>query len=587
MSVRWRIAWPYLALIIAIMIGLATYLSAAARRSQIESLATRLEAEARLLAGELAPLLAGEGALAAIDRLAHEQAAALGLRVTIIGLDGVVLGESDRDRLELGSHLFRPEVQQALAEGQGRAIRFSETVGTDMLYSAVAASASGEMVGIVRLAIPLSQVEATVSRLRRDLLAATLIGVLLAGALAIAVADWLARPIRRLTGTAARFAGGDLDARLYSGARGEIGELTRTFNEMADRLRAELTRLADERRRLASVLQHMADGVIIADAEGRVRLMNTAAAQLLDASESAAAGRSVAEVVRHHELIELWQRGRAQGAAESPMVELGPRRAIIRAAISAYPEGGGTGYVMVLQDQSQLRRLENARRDLVSNISHELRTPLAALRAIADTLRDGALDDPPAAERFLGRMETEVEAMTQMVEELLELSRIESGKAPLRLEPTTAAAIIEPVVERLRSPAERAGLQLRADVPAGLPLLLADAERARQALTNLVHNAIKFTPEGGKVTIRAYAPAGDEPAMARIEVRDSGVGVPAGELERIFERFYKADRARSGGGTGLGLAIAKHIVQGHGGRIWATSKEGKGSVLTFTLPIAG
>lgn len=185
------------------------------------------------------------------------------------------------------------------------------------------------------------------------------------------------------------------------------------------------------------------------------------------------------------------------------------------------------------------------RRDFISNISHELRTPLASLKALVETLRDSALDDPPAARRFLDRADQEVDALTQMVQEILELSRIESGKVPLRLSPTPVADVI----------------------------------------SNLVHNAVKFTPEGGKISVRAKR--SDEGMSVVISVTDNGVGIPAGELDRIFERFYKADRARSGGGTGLGLAISRHLVQAQGGRIWAKSKEGKGSTFYFTLPIAG
>jgi two-component system phosphate regulon sensor histidine kinase PhoR len=236
--------------------------------------------------------------------------------------------------------------------------------------------------------------------------------------------------------------------------------------------------------------------------------------------------------------------------------------------------------LVILQDLTRVRRLETVRRDFISNISHELRTPLASLKALADTLRDGALEDPPAARRFLDRMEVEVDALTQMVQELLELSRIESGQVGFEIAPVPVADVINPPLERLRPQAERADLQLSIDLAPDLPPVLADAERMRQVITNLVHNAIKFTPPGGEVAISATA--GQDEVI--ISVRDTGVGIPADDLPRIFERFYKADRARSGGGTGLGLAIAKHIVLAHGGRIWAESVEGRGSTFSVALP---
>jgi two-component system phosphate regulon sensor histidine kinase PhoR len=239
------------------------------------------------------------------------------------------------------------------------------------------------------------------------------------------------------------------------------------------------------------------------------------------------------------------------------------------------------GYLVILQDLTRIRRLETVRRDFISNISHELRTPLAGLKALVDTLRGGAIKDPPAAKRFLKRMDAEVDALTQMVEELLALSRIESGQAPLRLGPTPVAEVVIPPVDRLRPQAERAGLEFVVLLPPQLPQVLAEADRARLVLTNLAHNAVKFTPPGGRIVVAARV-AGDEVIFS---VEDTGVGIPAEDLPRIFERFYKADRARSGGGTGLGLAIAKHLVQGHGGRIWAESVEGQGSTFSFTLPV--
>ena len=211
-----------------------------------------------------------------------------------------------------------------------------------------------------------------------------------------------------------------------------------------------------------------------------------------------------------------------------------------------------------------------------------MRTPLASLRALVETLRDGALDDPPAAGRFLDRMEIEVDALTQMVEELLELSRIESGQVPLRLNPVLPSAAVLPAVDRLRHQAERNQVTIETDVPRDLPLVLIDAGRIHQVVTNIVHNAIKFTPSGGTIRIAAQADAD----FVTISVRDTGIGISAHDRPRIFERFYKTDRSRAVGGTGLGLAIAKHLIQAHDGRIWVESVEGKGSTFSFTLPIA-
>jgi two-component system phosphate regulon sensor histidine kinase PhoR len=254
----------------------------------------------------------------------------------------------------------------------------------------------------------------------------------------------------------------------------------------------------------------------------------------------------------------------------------------MRVVVTPFLRRAGRGYLVILQDLTQVRRLQTVRQDFISNVSHELRTPLASLRALAETLRDSALDDPPAAERFLDRMEIEVDALTQMVEELLELSRIESGQVPLRLNPVLPHAAICPAVDRLRAQAERGQLTLTVDVSRDLPLVLVDASRIHQVVTNIVHNAIKFTPADGTVTVSAFADA----TTVTVAVADTGSGIAPNNLSRIFERFFKTDRSRAVGGTGLGLAIAKHIVQAHGGHIWAVSQEGKGSTFYFTMPRA-
>ena len=580
---RWRIALPYVALILVATLGLTVYVSDQVRQVRLADLEAQLLADARLLAGSAAPLLQAGTAPETLDELARDWGDRLDARVTIIGTDGAVLGESHEDRTQMDNHLLRPEVQQALDAGQGSSKRFSATLDYEMMYAAVPIETSDrEMLGVMRVALPLGEIEANVGRLRQSIVLAGLAIALLAALLAILIAGRTTQPLRQLTAVAERMAAGDLDARLFPSSRDEVGQLTRAFNHMADQIREQVTTLAEEQGRLAAVLDHMADGVLITDAGGQVRLVNAAAARLLETDEEQALGRSFAQVAPYHPLIELWKACRELGEEQIEMVEVSHHGLFLQAIVTPFQEAGSEGYLVILQDLTRIRRLETVRRDFISNISHELRTPLAGLKALVDTLRGGAIKDPPAAKRFLKRMDAEVDALTQMVEELLELSRVESGQAPLRLAPTPVAEVVVPPVDRLRPQAERAGLEITVLLPPKLPPVLADADRARLVLTNLVHNAVKFTPPGGRITVAAR-PAGEDMVFS---VEDTGVGIPAENLPRIFERFYKADRARSGGGTGLGLAIAKHIVQGHGGRLWAESVEGQGSTFSFTLPVA-
>lgn len=332
-----------------------------------------------------------------------------------------------------------------------------------------------------------------------------------------------------------------------------------------------------ERAKLADVLEQMTGGVLIANGGGRIQFANPAAEKLFETPN--AVGHTVAEVIRQHQLVQAWRLSRETGQPQEESVELPASHQFLQLVVLPDQRTGGS--LLLVQNLTRVRHLETVRRDFISNVSHELRTPLASLKALTETLRDGALEDPKAAHRFLGRIETEVDALTQMATELLELTRIESGQVPLELKVVTPAKLLDSSADRMRAQAERAGLNLRAEIPASLPKIRADTPRLEQVLVNLAHNAIKFTPPGGEVVLSAHA----EGDFVCFTVQDTGAGIPEDDLERIFERFYKADRARSSGGTGLGLSIARHIVEAHGGKIWAESVEGRGSTFYFTVPV--
>ena len=578
-SIRWRIALPTIILVLLVSVVLALYVSHVLQRETLASLESKLTEEVRLLAAVAQPQLAAGADTRTLQPLARQLGEMLDGRVTIIAPDGVVLGDSVEDPAQMESHLNRPEVQRALAEGIGVENRFSHTLAYRMMYAAVPIEDGATVVGIARLALPVTEVEARIARLRNTVVSVALTVGVIAGLLVLVAAEGVVRPLRRMTRVVERFARGDLDERLYVGTKDELGRLAHTFNWMADELDSRLKELVDQRDTLEAVLTLMADGVIITTRDERVELINPAAARILGVSRESAVGQRFVTVARDHQVVEVWRQCKRDRREQSDVVDMVGDRPILQVLVTPLREGG---CLVLLQDLTKIRRLETVRRDFITNISHELRTPLAALRALVETLQDGGLEDPPAAHRFLGLIEVEVDELAQMVEELLELSRIESGRVPLRMVPTTVEEIVGPAVERMRPQAERAGVRLVVDLPADLPLLLADGARAARVVTNLIHNAIKFTPKKGKVTVKAAA--GDGQVV--VSVVDTGIGIAADDLPRIFERFYKADHARSGGGTGLGLAIARHIVEAHGGRIWAESVEGRGSSFYFALPAA-
>lgn len=335
--------------------------------------------------------------------------------------------------------------------------------------------------------------------------------------------------------------------------------------------------LESERARLAAVLDQMTDGVLIADSQGIIQFSNPAASRLFQTSNPV--NRSVTEVIRHHQLVEAWRRCQQTGELQSETVELPNRHQYLQLIV--VPDTHASGSLLLVQDLTRIRRLETVRRDFISNLSHELRTPLASLKALTETLQDGALDDPPAARKFIDQIQTEVDALTQMVTELLELSRIESGRLALDLQPVSPSDLLFSACKRMQLQAERAGLHLRVECADDLPKVNIDSQRLEQVLVNLIHNAVKFTRAGGEVVLQAEATKSE----VRFAVRDTGIGIPEEDVPRIFERFYRVDKSRSGSGTGLGLSIAKHIVEAHNGKIWAESIEGHGSTFYFSIPI--
>ena len=356
----------------------------------------------------------------------------------------------------------------------------------------------------------------------------------------------------------------------------ELDDLSSAVSSLISTFDLKNSALDSERARLATVLDQLTDGVLIADAHGLIQFANPAAGKLFQTSNPIQ--RSITEVVRNHQLVEAWRRCQQTRQMQTESVEVPARHQFLQLVV--IPDTHSSGSLLLVQDLTRLRRLETVRRDFVSNLSHELRTPLASLKALAETLQEGALDDPPAARHFIDQIQVEVDALTQMVNELLELSKIESGRFTLDLAPVAACDLLDSASRRMQLQAERAGLNLRVECTDDLPNVRIDSQRLEQVLVNLIHNAVKFTRAGGEVTLIAEAIDGS----IRFAVRDSGVGIAEEEVPRIFERFYRVDKSRTGSGTGLGLSIAKHIVEAHRGKIWVESVDGQGSTFYFTIP---
>ncbi len=371
---------------------------------------------------------------------------------------------------------------------------------------------------------------------------------------------------------------GDYASRASAG-RGDPAGLVESFNSMARSVQESVETASHAHSRLMAALNSSIDAIVAVDADSRITFANDAARRLLSPQGQDLVGSPFAWFVPDDRLVEALRASSVERRSLSVIIER-PNKQYLQAVTTPILSGGDWASLAVFHDLSEVKRVEQVRRDFIANVSHELRTPLAALKSVIETLEGGARDDPAAATEFLSRADSEVDRLVQMVEELLELSRLESGDIPLACEPLDLPLILRNAVDRLSRQAQRAGIELTLEVEDGLPPATGDADMLERVVINLVHNAVKFTPRGGSVYVRAASGDG----AIRVSVRDTGVGILPEDLPRIFERFYKADRSRGGGGTGLGLAVARHAVEAHGGAISAESTPGEGSTFTFTVP---
>jgi two-component system phosphate regulon sensor histidine kinase PhoR len=519
-----------------------------------------------------------EGEMEALEEIAWQVAKRDDTAVAIFDGAGEVLVDSSGTVSE-GRRNMPPEIVEALAGKVGSDVRYEERGQSEMLYVAVPL-ADGEIVGAVRIGYPPGSVKTIGSHvilaLAGGLVGIVALGWLFSGLLGRMVSG----PVGKLVHMAGRMGKGELHEPVRVGAWKEFASLGTALNAAVEEIREREAQIRSERDRFLTTIETMADGVIVVDGARTVTVVNQAAVRLLRSSRERMVGHSFIGAVHDHEMDAILRESLRQGTEQSGMVEVEPGKLYI--GVIATPVRDGEGGVVVLNDLTEVHRLGTMRRDLVANISHELRTPLASLKMLTESLLEGALDDRGVAENFVQKINTETERLAQMVNELRDLSVIESMDTELQMEAVDVGATAMQAARRLQAQADRAGLELEVDIPAALPHVMGDRERLEQALVNLLHNAVKFTPRGGRVSLSA-AVQGSEVVVS---VADTGVGIAEEDLPRVFERFYKADKARSGGGTGLGLAIVKHVVQAHHGRVWVESVEGKGATFRFSLPVS-
>jgi len=582
LSLQWKWFLGLTGLLVALLLLVILCLNMFLPPFLMKRIQQDLERNGRLVHHLTAPLLAATPLNTnEVNNLAHALGRQVGLRITLIRRDGTVVGESDKPPYELAgieNHLLRPEVQDALNRGIGVARRHSDTVHASLLYVALPALPPGAYApqGVVRVGLPLHSIAETTSRVRRIVVVASLIVALID----IPFLFWLARrysaPIDAMRTMARRVAHGDFAARAPYRVSGELGELGVALNDMAGQLETRLRELDEEKAGLAGILSSMTEGVLVTDAAGRIRLINRALREQLQLTDEAI-GKTPLEALRN---IELEQLIASPAARELTFLTPGERTFAVNAA--ALQNNAGT--VVVFHDISRLKQLENIRKEFVANVSHELRTPLSIIKGYVETLLESPPPDAATSRQFLETIQRHSHRLERLVEDLLNISGFESQRAQLEFAPVGLRDLADAVIEELAPQAREKNMTVAVEMPDALPFVRADRERLRQVFTNLLDNALKYTPDGGRVGVSARL-AGEEIECC---VSDNGPGIAAEHLPRIFERFYRVDKARSRelGGTGLGLSIVKHIVQAHGGRVWAESAPGQGSRFCFTLPRA-
>lgn len=585
----WKIFGSYAALTLIAALAFVTIQSGRQREIVIEQVQQRLHDSAVVLRNYMEIAFA-EGASVGLQRTLKQLGRENGTRLTLISEDGTVIGDSAEDPAVMNNHRERDELLAARSNEFGVSQRLSDTLGIPMMYFALRVDENDKPVGYVRVAMTMDSVNARVASVQQLVWVTALTVSLIALVVTYFIVGRIIQPLITLTRAADAIAEGDLQQQVEVPGRDELGTLAIAFNLMScelaqriDELQYKGEELAENSQRLETVLGGMIEGVIAVDGDEQILFANQAAKALLEISTSEIVGRPIWEAVRNPAIQKVVQNALEYKGQKRVELEIPRSHTVVEVLAAQLPGNPCPGVVLVFHDVTGLRRLENIRREFVSNVSHELKTPLTSIQAYAETLLSGAIDDSDHNRKFISGIEEQAGRLHALILDLLHLSRIESGADVFEVAPVPLGEMVDSCIKQHSAVCNAKGISLSAQPLAASVKVLADPEGLQTILDNLIDNAINYTPEGGQVIVRWRA----EGSTAVIEVEDTGIGIAQEHLERIFERFYRADKARSRelGGTGLGLAIVKHLTQVFGGRVDVTSRPGQGSTFTVWLPL--
>lgn len=583
-SIKWRLTAIFFVVTSIFLFLLGWYLMDSMAQLSYRNTQTRLLSYARLMSDDLKDYFRKPPDKGFFQDYAHKAKNDINARVTIIDTTGKVLGDSLLDNDSMVNHANRPEIKEAMKGRIGEAERYSTSLQESMYYFAVPVTSDNNVLGVVRVAIPWAEIQAGQNQIRVSIGTAVLLALILMVVVASTFTSSMVVPLQQMTEVAQKMAEGKLDTVLPVKSNDEIGALSKELNYMAQRLKGYIRLITEERNKIKAILASMNDGVIAIDRNGNILLINPAVERMFHITYEQSMGKGVIEVVRNYELEKLLFSALESGESTASELQiLAPDPKSFR--ISTAPltsETGVVGVVAVMRDITAFIQVEKMKADFVANVSHELRTPLTSIKGFVETLLDGALTEPETATHFLEIINDETDRMNRLITDLLSLSKIEAERLEINKSPVDLGKLIDNTVSILSPQAKEKDIMINIKIADSLPMVECDRDMVGQLLINLIDNAVKYTPHGGTITISAKPHDQGVKAM----VQDTGIGIPTESIHRLFERFYRVDKARSRemGGTGLGLAIVKHILEVHNGSIQVNSRIGEGSTFTFYLP---
>ncbi len=586
MSFKLKLILSYIVILLVSFGSVAFFLDKNLEEDSLREIKASLVTEAALITEQISPESVKAEDITGLETQAKKISAKAACRITIVDARGQVLADSEKNEGSIPgmeSHANRPEIKSALSDRTGIDIRYSSTLNKNMLYVALPIKYQNQTIGALRLALGLANVEMILAKTRHTVFAGVIFAIALAVILGLVIAHQMMKPVNGMISISRLFASGDFSRRIVSMPKDELGQLAVTLNKMAGDIEGKIKEIQNQNQHMSAIFNSMVEGVIVIDKTGRVVSINPTVEKIFGISRSGVEGRYFLEVIRNNDMAEVIAKSLKTGESLSGEVNLlMPIRKIFQISASPVFENSQvSGCLIVIHDVTEIRKLETMRRDFVANVSHELKTPLTSIKGFVETLLDGAIDDKENSRQFLSIIQHHTDRLSSLIDDLLALSHIESKEVALEKEKFKLRDHVDEIALGFKTQLKKRSILIRNEIPSDLSI---DADRARmgQVLINIIDNAIKFNKEKGFVSIAAR----EEGDNIEVIIEDSGIGIPENDVPRIFERFYRVDKARSRelGGTGLGLSIVKHIIDLHGGTIRVESVEGLGSKFRITLP---